>query len=80
MQPQFPIQLSNSPFSRSIVIASRRVGAKRRPMTGSAKQSISQHKESMDCFVAFAPLCKRFAFVAGNDGHTSAFPRRVTPE
>jgi hypothetical protein len=22
----------------------------------------------MDCFVAFAPLRKRFAFVAGNDG------------
>jgi hypothetical protein len=23
----------------------------------------------MDCFVAIAPLRKRFAFVAGNDGH-----------
>jgi hypothetical protein len=23
---------------------------------------------SMDCFVAIAPLRKRFAFVAGNDG------------
>ena len=22
----------------------------------------------MDCFVAYAPLRKRFAFVAGNDG------------
>jgi hypothetical protein len=33
----------------------------------------------MDCFVALAPLRKRFAFVAGNDGksrHTCAFPRR----
>jgi hypothetical protein len=32
-----------------IVIASQRVGAKRRPMTGSAKQSISPRKESVDC-------------------------------
>jgi hypothetical protein len=29
----------------SAVIASQRVGAKRRPMTGSAKQSISPRKE-----------------------------------
>jgi hypothetical protein len=41
----------------------------------------------MDCFVASAPLHKRFAFVAGNDEfrndewrHTSAFPRRDAPE
>jgi uncharacterized protein len=27
----------------------------------------------MDCFVAIAPLRKRFAFVAGNDGDTSSF-------
>jgi hypothetical protein len=33
------------------VIASQRVGAKRRPMINSAKQSIKQ-KERMDCFVA----------------------------
>jgi hypothetical protein len=32
-----------------------------------AKQSISPRKERMDCFVARAPLRKRFAFVAGND-------------
>jgi hypothetical protein len=32
------------------VIASQRVGAKRRPMTGSAKQSMEQQKERMDCF------------------------------
>jgi hypothetical protein len=32
------------------VIASQRVGAKRRPMTGSAKQSISRHNGGMDCF------------------------------
>jgi hypothetical protein len=37
------------------VIASQRVGAKRRPMTGSAKQSISPCKGRMDCFVARAP-------------------------
>jgi adenylyl- and sulfurtransferase ThiI len=35
-----------------IVIASQRVGAKRRPMTGSAKQSIIQHDDGLDCFVA----------------------------
>jgi hypothetical protein len=32
-----------------------------------AKQSIAP-QGSVDCFVAFAPLRKRFAFVAGNDG------------
>jgi hypothetical protein len=32
-----------------------------------AKQSIAPQKERMDCFVASAPLRKRFAFVAGND-------------
>src|SRR5882724_4290247 len=37
------------------VIASQRVGAKRRPMINSAKQSISRYKERMDCFVASAP-------------------------
>jgi hypothetical protein len=34
------------------VIASHRVGAKRRPMTGSAKQSMVQREERMDCVVA----------------------------
>jgi hypothetical protein len=36
------IQFSNSQETRDfeVVIASQRVGAKRRPMTGSAKQSI----------------------------------------
>jgi hypothetical protein len=37
-----------------LVIASQRVGAKRRPMTGSAKQSILQRKERVDCFAALA--------------------------
>src|SRR5882757_10870084 len=50
------------------VIASQRVGAKRRPMTGSAKQSMAAKERKMDCFVASAPVRKRFAFVAGNDG------------
>jgi hypothetical protein len=36
-------------------------------MTGSAKQSILSLRIEMDCFVARAPLRKRFAFVAGND-------------
>jgi len=34
------------------VIASQLVGAKRRPMINSAKQSMSPSKERMDCFVA----------------------------
>jgi hypothetical protein len=51
-------------------------------MTGSAtRQSILSLRGEMDCFVASAPLRKRFAFVAGNDGgHTPAFPRRDAPE
>jgi hypothetical protein len=36
----------------SFVIASQRVGALRRPMTGSAKQSISPRRKRLDCFVA----------------------------
>jgi hypothetical protein len=35
----------------SFVITSQRVGAPRRPMTGSAKQSMSPRKK-LDCFVA----------------------------
>ena len=34
------------------VIASQRVGAKRRPMTGSAKQSSYLSRAKLDCFVA----------------------------
>ena len=45
--------------SRFVVIASE------------AKQSIARRNESMDCFVAYAPVRKRFAFVAGNDGSGS---------
>ena len=41
----------------------------RNPVIASeAKQSIARHNGHMDCFVASAPLRKRFAFVAGNDG------------
>ena len=57
--------------------------ANARPMINSTKQSMPQHKERMDCFVANAPLRKRFAFVAGNDGkarHTSAISPRVSRE
>jgi hypothetical protein len=36
------------------VIASQRVGAKRRPMTGSAKQSSLLQIRKLDCFVASA--------------------------
>jgi hypothetical protein len=41
-----------------------------------AKQSMSPRGRKMHCFVACAPLRKRFAFVAGNDGGEVA---RATP-
>jgi hypothetical protein len=64
----YGFKISNSHDGPNIVIASQRVGAKRRPMTGSAKQSMSLRKESMDCFGRFAPR---------NDvGRTSAVSRR----
>jgi hypothetical protein len=45
------------------VIASQRVGAKRRPMTGSAKQSILSSRGKMDCFAALAMTAEcDFAF------------------
>jgi hypothetical protein len=45
------------------VIASQRVGAKRRPMTGSAKQSIVSSRGKMDCFAALAMTAEYdFAF------------------
>src|SRR5579863_2903176 len=58
--------------------------ANARPMTGSAKQSIEQQARKLDCFVAYAPVRKRFAFVAGNDGRAhfrdpAARPARVLP-
>jgi hypothetical protein len=34
-----------------------------------AKQSILWLARKLDCFGRFAPLRKRFAFVAGNDGN-----------
>jgi hypothetical protein len=39
-------------------------------IASAAKQSTSRCKERMDCFVAFAPLHERSAFVADNDGAT----------
>jgi hypothetical protein len=62
--------ISNSQFRRPIRHCGLTGRANARPMTGSAKQSTSRRKERMDCFVTFAPLRKRFAFVAGNDGGT----------
>src|SRR5664279_223014 len=50
----FPIQFSNSPAPSLRAKRSNPAFARRR----------------MDCFVAFAPLHKRFAFVAGNDVKT----------
>src|SRR6266403_3283032 len=63
--PPSPVALRRT--SHSAVIASQRVGAERRPMTGSTKQSIAPSKERMDCFVARAPrndggeLCIQFS-------------------
>src|SRR5665213_3713471 len=54
----------------SAVIASQRVGAKRRPRTGSAKQSMPPQKERMDCFVARAPR---------NDGRGCRHTKLVMP-
>jgi hypothetical protein len=39
-----------------------------------AKQSMPPHHERMDCFVAHAPLRKRSAFVAGDDGLMNGVP------
>jgi hypothetical protein len=50
------------------VIASQRVGAKRRPMTGSAKQS-SSRAEGVDCFIA--------ALLAMTAASNSKTPERV---
>jgi hypothetical protein len=49
-----------------IVIASRRVGAKRRPMIGFAKQSISPREGRMDCFVAEFIIGRAFARPVGS--------------
>jgi hypothetical protein len=57
--------------------------ANARPMTGSAKQSIFavQRQRKNGLLRRFAPLRKRFAFVAGNDDkHKSALSRRDPPE
>jgi hypothetical protein len=48
------------------VIASQRVGAKRRPMTGSAKQSRMPDKEELDCFVAEPVIGRAFARLVGS--------------
>src|SRR6266550_8769610 len=32
------------------------------------REAIHETTRKLDCFVAYAPLRKRFAFVAGNDG------------
>ncbi|MGA7994510.1 MAG: hypothetical protein WCA28_06315, partial [Bradyrhizobium sp.] len=47
--PQIPDSIFKRPNS---VIASQRVGAKRRPMTGSAKQPIGQQKKAGLLFLA----------------------------
>jgi len=51
--------------------------ANARPMAGSAKQTSDFGDAVLDCFVADAPLRKRFAFVAGNDDLKSSLPPLV---
>jgi hypothetical protein len=57
------------------VIASHWVDAKRRPMTGSAKQSSVTRYGWLDCFVAYTPRNDSFGFLshiknkAGDDEH-----------
>jgi hypothetical protein len=60
-RPDHVIHRSNN------VIASQRVGARRRPMTGSAKQSILSFGRSMDCFVAPAFALRAAAGAPRND-------------
>jgi hypothetical protein len=40
----------------------------------SASEAIQQRKKDLDCFVAYASLRKRFAFVAGNDDLVRPLP------
>jgi hypothetical protein len=68
-----------TPEITQVIIARHRVGAKRRPMTGSAKQSMLP-LPAMDCFVAIAPrnddqtqLCDLAAWSA------RSFPRIFRP-
>jgi hypothetical protein len=56
------------------VIASQRVGAKRRPMTGSAKQSIERQGKRVDGFAALA-----MTWMANSRGFSMPLQNRVTP-
>jgi hypothetical protein len=61
------------------VIASQRVGANAPPDDRLSEAIHRLRNEKLDCFVAIAPLRKRFAFVAGNDGVTYLlFPARLS--
>jgi hypothetical protein len=59
-----------------LVIASQRVGAKRRPMTGSAKQSILSLCGMMDCFLSLCGMMDCFAALAMTTKYASTIPRR----
>jgi hypothetical protein len=64
------IEFSNSEDIVEAVIARSDLSdIAHRAKAEATKQSIEpqRNKERMDCFVASAPLRKRFAFVAGND-------------
>jgi hypothetical protein len=50
----------------------KRRATKDNVIASEAKQSIARQAETMDCFVANAPLRKHFAFTAGNDGKVIA--------
>jgi len=53
----------------------RASGSRERAPDVKLREAIHRYEESMDCFVACAPLRKRVALVAGNDDGY----RRLTP-
>ena len=56
-------------FNEALTSSLRANGLRERaPMTSSAKQSIDQRTRMHGLLRRFAPLLKRFAFVAANDG------------
>jgi hypothetical protein len=69
--------VGNGTCSSSVIDLTRKKIAAVRPASESllgtviaseAKQSRLPYRNNLDCFVAYAPVRKRVAFVAGNDG------------
>jgi hypothetical protein len=59
------IRTPGTPTLPSCVIASQRVGAKRRPMINSARQSKSR-KQGLDCFVACLLISDSAGYINGD--------------